>query len=239
MKEESSQYCPTAEQRTLTMPMITLRSQGRSFYWAGKFLSADQVKQAAYLYTLCRHLDDIADEACDAHARAQADKQLKSLSQALTHAQPPNQALLRDIYTSARQLLGNDAVSASALQDLIATLRTDLRQVRIGSETELLQYCYGAAGTVGVMMSCLLNAQPRASALPHAIDLGIAMQMTNIARDVLTDAHLDRIYLPAENGMAGVHPRHIVSDDGSARHLAWLAVNDLLGKADIYYASAW
>jgi 15-cis-phytoene synthase len=217
----------------------TLRKHGQSFYWAGQLLSATQLEQAAILYALCRKVDDIADEALDAQSKKAADNQLKYLSQALTLSQAPAQPLLLEIYTSAQQLFGHESLAMRALQDLIATIRGDLKLVRIGPHAELLRYCYGAAGTVGVMMACLLKAKPRAQALPHAIDLGIAMQMTNIARDVLEDAHLDRIYLPTGRATDSVSPADIVADHGRARHIAWLAIKELLEQADAYYASGW
>jgi len=217
----------------------TLRKHGQSFYWAGQLLTEHQLEQSAALYTLCRKIDDIADNAHDAQSKKAADNQLKYLSQALTLSQAPIQSLLLEVYAPAQQLFGDEPLAMRALQDLIATIRSDLKLVRIEQPTDLLKYCYGAAGTVGVMMACLLKAQPRAQALPHAIDLGIAMQMTNIARDVLEDAHLDRMYLPTGRMAEGVSPADIVSDHGQSRHLAWLAIKELLEQSEAYYASGW
>lgn len=220
-------------------PNNILRRNGRSFYWAGQFLTSDQLEQAAALYTLCRNIDDIADDAHDAQSKKAADNQLKCLSQALTLSQAPVQPLLLRIYSPAQQLLGHEPLAMRALQDLIATIRTDLRQVRIENDADLLKYCYGAAGTVGVMMACLLKVKSRQQALPHAIDLGIAMQMTNVARDVLEDAHLGRLYLPVGRAAETIHPADIIADNGQARRRAWLIVNELLDRADNYYASGW
>lgn len=216
----------------------TMRIHGRSFYWAGQLLTVDQFQQAAGLYTLCRQIDDIADETDGPLDRARADKQLACLGTALAQSQAPALPLLREIYTPAQRLLRHEPLAKRALQDLIATMRTDLKTVRTQSDADLLQYCYGAAGTVGIMMACLLEAQPRDRALPHAIDLGIAMQMTNIARDVLTDAHLDRVYLPIAKDASGISPGDLIANRGMARHHAWLAVEALLAKAETYYTSA-
>lgn len=224
--------------KLLTSSTTILRIHGRSFYWAGQLLTPQQLEQAAALYTLCRQIDDIADEANGALDRAYADKQLECLTLALAQSQAPVLPLLRGIYVPAQQLLAHEPLAKRALLDLIATMRTDLKKVRMQNDADLLQYCYGAAGTVGVMMACLLDAQPRARALPHAIDLGIAMQMTNIARDVLTDAHLDRVYLPMAKTASGIQPDDLIANRDTARHDAWLAVKALLAKADKYYASA-
>jgi phytoene synthase len=214
-----------------------LRRHGRSFYWAGQLLSPAQLEQAAGLYTLCRKIDDLADEATDDHGKAQADRLLSTLVQALRIKQMPAEPLLAEIYAPAQQLLADEPLACQALQDLIATMRTDLQQVRVTRLVDLVQYCYGAAGTVGVMMTHLLDAESRELALPHAIDLGIAMQMTNIARDVLEDAYLDRVYLPVSDGANGMSPQALIEDSGDARHSAWLGVCELLANAEAYYDS--
>lgn len=115
----------------------------------------------------------------------------------------------------------------------------DLDLVRVADQAELLRYCYGVVGTVGVMMTCLLNAREREKALPHAIDLGIAMQLTNISRDVLEDAHLNRLYLPADGAGGTITPEDIVAGNRDARHQAWLGVRNLLGMSEAYYRSGW
>ena len=80
--------------------------------------------------------------------------------------------------------------------ELVKGLLSDLDPVRCPDEAALLQYCYRVAGTVGVMMCGVLDVSDRA-AFAHAIDLGIAMQLTNICRDIATDAAANRRYLPA------------------------------------------
>jgi 15-cis-phytoene synthase len=94
-------------------------------------------------------------------------------------------------------LLRRRGVPETAAAALVATVRGDCGPVRIADEAGLLRYAYGAAGTVGIMMCAVLDVRD-AQALPFAVDLGIAMQLTNIARDVAEDAARDRIYLPAE-----------------------------------------
>lgn len=215
-----------------------LRRNGRSFHWAGQLLSGDQLANAASLYSLCRGIDDLADEAVTASQRASAEQQLQALNQALAQGQPPGEPL-RQVYEQAHELLAQDPVALQALQDLIATVQQDLNPVHVADQAELLQYCYGVAGTVGVMMSCLLGAQPRAQALAHAIDLGVAMQMTNIARDVLEDAELGRVYLPATGAAGTLEPRALVAGHAPSRHQAWLGVRQLLAHAEAYYASGW
>jgi phytoene synthase len=215
-----------------------LRRKGKSFYWAGQLLTGAQLDRAADLYRLCRNIDDLADEASTPAETLSADRQLRELHEALVSKRSLTDEKTA-LYEQAESLLGTDPMALNALADLVDTVRQDLGPVRLADRAELLRYGYGVAGTVGVMMTCLLKARERKEALPHAIDLGIAMQLTNISRDVLEDAHLNRMYLPA-NGVAGhLAPEDIIAGDQVARHRAWLGVRELLGIAEIYYRSGW
>jgi phytoene synthase len=215
-----------------------LRRKGKSFYWAGQLLTAEQLESAAGLYQICRNIDDLADEASTPVQAMAADRQLGEFHQALVSRPTPTDET-PVLYQQTALVLGEHPLALSALGDLVDTVRRDLDLVRVTSQAELLRYCYGVAGTVGVMMTCLLNARERDKALPHAIDLGIAMQLTNISRDVLEDAHLNRLYLPADGTTGTIAPEDIVSGDRAARHSAWLGVRDLLGMSEAYYRSGW
>ncbi|MYL25325.1 MULTISPECIES: phytoene/squalene synthase family protein [Halomonadaceae] len=215
-----------------------LRRNGRSFHWAGQLLSGDQLARAASLYSLCRRIDDLADEAETDSQRQNASEQLHNLNQALRQGRSPEEPL-RPLYEQAQWLLAGDVTAQQALTDLIATVQQDLEPVHIPDHAALCQYCYGVAGTVGVMMASLLGAGPRSQALPHAIDLGIAMQMTNIARDVLEDAGLGRVYLPVSGPAGSLDPDQLRQGHGPSRHRAWLGVRELLEWAERYYASGW
>lgn len=215
-----------------------LRRHGRSFYWAGQLLSGEQLSKAASLYSLCRGIDDLADDALTESEKAQAQQTLSALDQALSERRLP-EGELRAVYLQAQQLLSEEPLALGALRDMIATVQLDLQPVRVSSQRELLQYAYGVAGTVGVMMTCLLEARDPLRALPHAIDLGIAMQLTNIARDVLEDAHLGRVYLPADGAAGTLTPAALVRGCSESRHRAWQGVSELLTLAERYYTSGW
>lgn len=215
-----------------------LRRKGKSFYWAGQLLTTEQFRSASDLYRLCRNIDDLADEASTLTQVKVANQQLAEFHQALT-SRPIVADNTSTLYQQAESLLGEHPLALSALGDLVDTVRQDLDLVRVGNQAELLRYCYGVAGTVGVIMTCLLNAREREKALPHAIDLGIAMQLTNISRDVLEDAYLNRLYLPSDGVAGTITPEDIVAGNRIARHKAWLGVRDLLGVAETYYQSGW
>jgi len=114
-------------------------------------------------------------------------------------------------------------------------VQSDLQPRRVKDQAELLQYAYQVAGTVGLMMCIILDVRDR-QAWPFAIDLGIAMQLTNIARDVGEDAHKGRVYLP-ETWLGGVTAAQIPHP--TADHAAQLrdATQQVLSLAQTYYQS--
>jgi len=215
-----------------------LRVHGRSFYWAGQLLSGAQLSEAASLYSLCRAIDDLADEASTPHQKEVAFCQLTELEAALLHYRLPD-GEIRAIAQQAFTLFAHRPVAMAALRDLVQTIKGDLGPVSISSHSELLQYAYGVAGTVGMMMTCVLDAKNLERALPHAIDLGIGMQLTNMARDVLEDAYLDRIYLPAEGAAGPLEANRLITGDSRARDKAWQGIRELVLIAESYYQSGW
>jgi phytoene synthase len=120
---------------------------------------------------------------------------------------------------------------------LVEAIESDTGQVRIASWEGLIRFCYGVASTVGLMMCAVMGVRNPA-ALPFAVDLGIAMQLTNIARDVVEDAERDRVYLPGEWLGPGIEPHQIIAGEPAARRCIAGARKRLLGRAAQYYRSA-
>ncbi len=119
---------------------------------------------------------------------------------------------------------------------LLHSLRKDIGPVRIQDWQELMKYAYGVASTVGLMMCAVLGVRdPRGWA--HAVDLGIAMQLTNIARDVLEDAGRGRVYLP-DTACPEATATAILTGNQAARRSAYRAVLEVLDCAAVYYRSA-
>lgn len=216
----------------------TLRRHGRSFYWAGQLLSGEQLSRAASLYSLCRDIDDLADDALSDAQKSVARRKLGNLDRAFAETVSPDKDL-EAVYEQAQQLFYRQPLALGALRDMLATMQQDLKPVRMADQQDLLQYAYGVAGTVGVMMTSVLGARDQSRALPHAIDLGIGMQLTNMARDVLEDAHLGRVYLPADSRAGALEPQALIIGDVESRHRAWKAVSDLIMQAEAYYISGW
>jgi phytoene synthase len=161
-------------------PAELLARAGKSFHLAGKFLPADRRAAATQLYAFCRGLDDLADESGDA-------AQIEAIATALENRDRSNP--LAALYLT---LENPDPAPAIALA---RALRDDTGPTQIADERDLLRYCHGVAGTVGLMMARVLGATDPAAAW-HAIDLGVALQLTNIARDTREDADHGRRYIP-------------------------------------------
>jgi phytoene synthase len=205
-----------------------LAAGSRSFSFAGWFLPADRRADAALLYAFCRHVDDVADEADDAERAASG---LDALEDQLRSGRATSPFM-----ASILELFARREMSVEPAIELIRGVRSDLGEVRVADDKELLTYCYRVAGVVGLMMCGVLGVKHPAAA-PFAIDLGVAMQLTNISRDVGEDATLGRVYLPATRLSAvGVRP----TPDGlrAAPHEVGQVVHDLLSLADRYYESA-
>ena len=208
------------------MAEALLTRHGRSFHWARHLLGAAHARRATILYGFCRRVDDIADGESSGN-RATA---LDELILAITTGRSADPQVAQTI-----ELLRVCGVDTDIPLQLIRGVESDLGVVRVSDHQALLRYCYRVAGTVGVMMSAALDANDPA-AMPHAIDLGIAMQLTNICRDVSADAREDRRYLPASL-VGELDPAQLVFPEPSLRPLVRSAVAELLDLADKYYAS--
>lgn len=204
-----------------------LRAHGKSFFWAGRLLPERQALQAARLYAFCRGVDDLADEGS-----AAATERLMAIDAALAERDFAHPSV-----ADVLALVEETGVPLAAVRALVAAVSGDLGPVRLAEEGALLRYSYGVAGTVGQMMCAVLEVRdPRAT--PYAIDLGIAMQLTNIARDVVEDAERDRIYLPQNLCGRVVEPREIIQGEPEALAAAWQGIREVLMLAERYYASA-
>ena len=206
-----------------------LTKHARSFRWASKFLTRESRDYAAVVYAFCRLVDDLADEADDLE---QADRNLEEVVSELNGVTEP-----RPLIASFLLVTQETALDLGSALELIRGVRSDLEEVRIDTVEEFLKYCYRVAGTVGLMMNAVLGVRdPEANA--HAIDLGVAMQISNICRDVLEDSKRDRVYLPeallVEHGLSHTD---ILEGSADANKLAGV-INELLDMAEVYYASA-
>jgi len=164
-----------------------LKKHAKSFYWASFFLSRDTLDKCSSLYNFCRTLDDIADD----NNKLEVKKEIFSKFKKDFENKNPNNQIINDMWS----IIDSENISKKIVIDLFDGVETDLEEkVEITSKKDLLIYSYRVAGTVGLMMSKILKVNNKES-LRGAIDLGIAMQLTNIARDVCEDKKRNRKYI--------------------------------------------
>ncbi len=164
-----------------------LKKHAKSFYWASFFLSKKTFTKCSSLYNFCRTLDDIVDSNEKLEIKKENFKKFKFdfLNKNFDNL------IIKEMWL----LISSENISQKVVVDLFDGVETDLEEkVKINSKKELLVYSYRVAGTVGLMMSKILKVKNK-EALKGAIDLGIAMQLTNIARDVNEDKELNRQYI--------------------------------------------
>jgi phytoene synthase len=164
-----------------------LSIHAKSFNWAGFFLPKKIYRKCSSLYDFCRTIDDIADQELELDIKI---KQFKEFKDKFTNKDFNNQ-----IIKNMCVLIDDTGISKKIVYDLFDGIESDLKnEVITNSKKELLIYAYRVAGTVGLMMAKILNVKKQNS-LKAAINLGIAMQLTNIARDVVEDNLKNRRYI--------------------------------------------
>lgn len=209
-------------------PIGVMHKHGKSFYWASLFLGRQQTSNAAILYQFCRFLDDVADGN-----RPDRAELLIAVSKSIKLKQDHPEFCVKNFLAMSEK---NDIPSKPAVE-LIAGMLSDQEIVELTTERELLRYCHAVAGTVGVMMCKILGCKTQ-TASQFAVDLGIAMQLTNIARDVLEDANMGRRYLPSEWLSDSIKPNDILNVTPSCKEPVSLAIRRLLTLSQNYYRSA-
>jgi phytoene synthase len=209
----------------------SIRQHSRSFYAASRLLPARVRNAAVATYAFCRAADDAVDEVesvTDARTRHAA---VRRRLDRIYRGEPVDTASGR-AFALVVAAAGIPREEPEALLDGMAQ---DLGPVRISDEDALLLYCYRAAGVVGRMMSRIMDTSD-AAALSRAVHLGIAMQLTNIARDVGEDTTRDRIYLPSSwLAEAGASEAEVLA--ARATPAVRRVTLRLLGLAETYYDS--
>ena len=200
----------------------SIKSEGKSFYWASFFLPKKNRIAASRLYSICRYLDDVAD-----NSKLDTSSQIKNIFDQIKE----NESSEINIFFKKNN------INLGILKDLIDGLISDQQNVRVTDEKELIDYSYKVAGTVGLMMLPIINTKD-AEARKHAIDLGIAMQLTNIARDVYEDAKMNRLYLPKE-WLGQVSVSDLIDNklDDQKKRLIELSIKNLIELSDKFYAN--
>ena len=180
----------------------------KSFSWAGFFLAKQTFENGSSLYDFCRTLDDIADENTSLDSKKQKFNKIKKDFIERNFENP----LIKNIYN----LIKKFNISEKIVLDLFDGIESDIKEsIEFKTKRELLVYSYRVAGTVGLMMAKILKVDSKI-ALRSAVDLGIAMQLTNIARDVVEDSGRNRKYIDHD----------------------FIKIKETLGIAELFYKSS-
>ena len=159
----------------------------KSFSWAGFFLPKETLRKCSALYDFCRVADNIAD---DNELLENKKKKFNQFEDDFNQKKI-NIPVIKNMW----DLIEEFNIPLNVVQDLLIGIKSDIKdKVKLNSKKDLLIYSYRVAGTVGLMMAKILKVN-RKSSLKSAIDLGIAMQLTNISRDVIEDSKNNRFYI--------------------------------------------
>ena len=159
----------------------------KSFNWAGFFLPKQTYQKCSALYDFCRVADNIADDNDTIESKKNKFKNFESNFNNKNFDDP----IIKNMWA----LVNEFNISLKIINDLFEGIKSDIKEkVKLNSKKELLIYSYRVAGTVGLLMAKILKVSKKSS-LMSAIDLGIAMQLTNISRDVVEDLNNNRSYI--------------------------------------------
>ena len=159
----------------------------KSFNWAGFFLPKQTYKKCSALYSFCRVLDNIADNNNTVEFK---ENEFKKFENDFNSKNFDN-SIIKNMW----ELINEFNISLKIIHDLFEGIKSDIKEkIKLNSKKELLVYSYRVAGTVGLLMAKILKVSKKSS-LKSAIDLGIAMQLTNISRDVIEDLNNNRSYI--------------------------------------------
>ena len=162
----------------------------KSFNWAGFFLPKVKYSNCSALYDFCRTVDNIADDNNNLDIKRKNLLEFKKRF----FEKDFNSSKIKKMW----RIIDEFSISTKIIDDLFDGVESDLKdKVQLNSRKDLLIYSYRVAGTVGLMMAKILRVKSE-EALKAAIDLGIAMQLTNIARDVIEDEKLNRKYIDCD-----------------------------------------
>ena len=207
-----------------------LAKHGRTFWLASFFLPRKTAKEATHLYAFCRFIDDLADEVEGTPSKQEETITKLKLLLAYFSGETKNLLPLLDHERTYIEELTPLKLPQDPIVHLLEGVLQDTADTVLFTNQKMLQrYAYRVAGTVGILMTKLLGVESKL-AIFHAIDLGIAMQLTNIARDVQADAAISRRYLPV------AIPIHDIKK-GKGKEVISSSIKEILALSEQYYES--
>ncbi|MFG1464451.1 phytoene/squalene synthase family protein [Xanthobacter sp. DSM 24535] len=223
----------------LTASEAAIAKGSKSFAAAAKLFDPRTRADAVMLYAWCRHCDDVVDGQVLGHGRVAESMSAQARLDGLyeeTHRAYRGLPTTHPAFAAFAEVIRRNAIPERYPLDLLEGFRMDVEDRKYETIKDTLSYCYHVAGVVGVMMALIMGAREE-EVLHRACDLGLAFQLTNISRDVVEDAGIGRVYLPAEWLRAvGVEPDAVALP--ANRQKVADVVARLLDLAEPYYESA-
>ena len=220
----------------------TIAVGSKSFAAAARLFAPPVRRSVLMLYAWCRHCDDVVDNQELGGARVSASAHSHDAAAALamleqqTRCVYAGENMREPAFAAFREVVRAHHIAERFAFDHLAGFAMDVHQARYETIDDTLRYCYHVAGVVGLMMAQIMGAQKEA-VLDRACDLGLAFQLTNIARDIVEDARAGRCYLPAQwLREAGIPAAELARPQHRAA-LSQVAAR-LVAQAEPYYASA-
>lgn len=220
---------------------VSIAQGSQSFAAAARLFSRETRDDAVMLYAWCRHCDDVVDGQTLGHEQDEnfraGQRERLDLLRAQTVSALAGERTGDPVFEALRRVVERHQIPHRHPQELLAGFEMDVANRDYRTIGDTLEYCYHVAGVVGVMMAMIMGVRdPRT--LDRASDLGLAFQLTNIARDIVDDARMGRVYVPEE-----ILARHGISQIDPDNRSQWPALHaaalELLDLAERYYASAY
>ncbi len=215
----------------MTAQLALFKKNAKSFSFAANILGDITIKKIVTLYEFCRLIDDIADESTD---KSSAEQSLRDIARDIK-----NQHSDKKIIADFINFIKTENINTSYILDLLDGVVSDCKDtITMQDDAQLLQYAYRVAGTVGAMMCSVLGVDHKniKQAIIPAIHLGIAMQLTNIARDIREDAQNNRVYIP--QSWKPFNHFMLMNKPNTENENAHSACRKILDLADLYYESS-
>ena len=211
---------------------LNLKYRAKTFYFASIFLPTKIKKDIENLYIFCRFLDDLGDD--QNLSKIESSKKLKKVKMQIKTKKSTFPIVQKFI-----ELMIKHKINENIPIQLIKGIEYDLKgEVNIKTFEELIKYCYQVAGTVGFMFCKIIKVDEKKLIL-GGIQLGIAMQLTNISRDVAEDLKMNRIYIPKSMRRYKNKDKEKIFGNKSIKKELSKDLLVLLKKADLFYENSW
>ena len=218
----------------------TIANGSKSFATASLLFDPATRRSAVMLYTWCRHCDDVVDgQDLGMNQTAPADDGAEARLAELidqTRRAYAGDPMRAPAFAALQEVAHRHRIPERHAQEHLAGFAMDVRGREYETLADTLEYCYHVAGVVGLMMARVMGVQDEAT-LDRACDLGLAFQLTNIARDIVEDARVGRCYLPRQWLREAGIPADALHAEQHRAALATLAAR-LVSEAEPYYRSA-